>query len=82
MLDSAVHHMAALRMATAGDVPLTAHAIATTQAGAVSSPDTIVGTIEWKSGIVSSVSLSLSSRVVRHSYFFHVPNVDFQSLFC
>jgi hypothetical protein len=65
MLDSGVHQMAALRLAAAGDVPLVARAVSTTQPEAVSSPDTIVGTLEWKSGMVSSVSLSLSTRVVR-----------------
>ena len=61
MVDSAVHHMAALRRCMAGDRPVTARAVCTSRDSAVSAPDTVIGSIEWASGVCSSVSMCLST---------------------
>jgi predicted dehydrogenase len=65
MVDSGVHHVAALRKCMAPDVPCIARAVCTSREPSVSAPDTVVGSIEWESGVVSSVSLCMSSTVVR-----------------
>lgn len=65
LLDSAVHHMAALRLVAAGDEPVSARAVCTTSEDAPSNPETLVGSISWSSGMISSVSLCTSTSLVR-----------------
>lgn len=61
MVDSAVHHMAALRRCMGNDRPVSASAICSSRDDSVSSPDTVIGSIEWASGVSSSVSMCLST---------------------
>ena len=65
LLDSAVHHMAALRLVAGGDVPVSARAVTATSADAPSAPETLVGSLTWQSGMISSVSLCTSTSLVR-----------------
>ena len=67
MVDSGVHHMAALRVLLGRDRPVRARAATSSRPSSASAPDTVVGSIGLASGVECSVSLTLSSVVVRLS---------------
>lgn len=65
MVDAGVHHMAALRRILAGAQPLRARAVGSSRDDSVTLPDTLLGTIEWDNGMLSSVSMCLPTVQVR-----------------
>jgi predicted dehydrogenase len=67
MVDSGVHHMAAMRQVMAPAQPVKVRAMCTTTEADPSIPGTVVGSIEWDSGAITSVSMCMSSTLVRAS---------------
>eukprot|EP00892_Ulva_mutabilis_P001281 jgi/Ulvmu1/11153/UM071_0037.1 len=71
MLDSGVHQIAVLRMladAAGAGAPLRASATASYHAQrGLSNPDTLVGSVEWESGLRTGVSITLVAAYTRWS---------------